>query len=539
MTGQYKPGIGFEGGDPRLSMARALMQQGSSTAPVQSPLEGIARALQGGLGGYLGGQAKQSKADAMTAALTALGDQSIPADQRLQASATAYGDKDSFGDNPMMAALLQARVQALMPKEAKSDIGKVMQDMNQLPIGDPNRQSFLNWVEKNTGNLPQGMRRNDKGVVEEIPGFGATSGAIKKAESTGTAQGTADVKQVMEPKLVEALAGPNAAAAAAAELAKNPALISRAGGVAGAQGEVELRNAGRKAFAAAQGTEAGQAAGQGDNPFRGNGIDAQALNALVRAGRLTKEEAAMWASGKTAIGPNGQLDFVLPQGGGQPPASPGAAPVAGGPAPAAPMGLQSIRAAQPKDIPANIQTGMLENVNSLKKVNEAIAALTANPSATGLWKGIGNAVMPGDTLNMWDPKGAEPRALLSDIGSLKIHDRSGANVTVSESPRLKPFVPQVGDDPKTVMMKLKNFRREYESMLRDQSESYGPDAGYRPNPAVSKALGGAPVSRETPAETPGGAVPKLTPDAAGIAAFNKLPSGSAFYDENGVMKFKP
>jgi len=103
-------------------MARALMQQGSSTAPVQSPLEGIARALQGGLGGYIGGRAKQSKADAMTAALTALGDQSLAPDARLQAAVTAYGDKDSFGDNPMMAALLQARVQAALPKDEKPTV---------------------------------------------------------------------------------------------------------------------------------------------------------------------------------------------------------------------------------------------------------------------------------------------------------------------------------------------------------------------------------------------------------------------------------
>ena len=49
--------------DPRRMMAEQLIQQGSSTAPVQSPLEGLARALQAGVGGYFGGQAKKEMAD--------------------------------------------------------------------------------------------------------------------------------------------------------------------------------------------------------------------------------------------------------------------------------------------------------------------------------------------------------------------------------------------------------------------------------------------------------------------------------------------
>lgn len=43
--------------DPRRQMAEQLMAQGSSTAPVRSPLEGMTRALQAGVGGYFGGQA--------------------------------------------------------------------------------------------------------------------------------------------------------------------------------------------------------------------------------------------------------------------------------------------------------------------------------------------------------------------------------------------------------------------------------------------------------------------------------------------------
>jgi hypothetical protein len=49
--------------DPRRQMAQNLMQQGSSTAPVQSPLEGLARALTAGVGGYFGGEANREMRD--------------------------------------------------------------------------------------------------------------------------------------------------------------------------------------------------------------------------------------------------------------------------------------------------------------------------------------------------------------------------------------------------------------------------------------------------------------------------------------------
>jgi hypothetical protein len=45
--------------DPRYLMAIQSMQQGSSTAPVHSAAEGIARALQGGVGGYFAGKARR------------------------------------------------------------------------------------------------------------------------------------------------------------------------------------------------------------------------------------------------------------------------------------------------------------------------------------------------------------------------------------------------------------------------------------------------------------------------------------------------
>lgn len=49
--------------DPRRQLMAELMKQGTSTAPVQSPLEGLSRALTAGLGGYFGAQARQEMQD--------------------------------------------------------------------------------------------------------------------------------------------------------------------------------------------------------------------------------------------------------------------------------------------------------------------------------------------------------------------------------------------------------------------------------------------------------------------------------------------
>ena len=64
--------------DPRLASryryADALMQQGASTAPVSSPLEGLARALQAGVGGYLANSTETEAEGRSSAASKLLGE---------------------------------------------------------------------------------------------------------------------------------------------------------------------------------------------------------------------------------------------------------------------------------------------------------------------------------------------------------------------------------------------------------------------------------------------------------------------------------
>lgn len=127
-----------------------------------------------------------------------------------------------------------------------------------------------------------------------------------------------------------------------------------------------------------------------------------------------------------------------------------------------------------KDVPAAVHKTMVENDAALRKVDDALAAITAYPDALGVKNYLGDTVR-----QRTDPKGVEARALVADIGSLKLHDRSGAAVTASETPRLKPFIPAATDDIETVRKKLGLFRKEYEAVQSDLRSTYSRDQGYR------------------------------------------------------------
>jgi hypothetical protein len=150
------------------------------------------------------------------------------------------------------------------------------------------------------------------------------------------------------------------------------------------------------------------------------------------------------------------------------------------------MGKQS----ELKPIPSNINLAILKNNQSIQQIDETIKLLQQNPSATGV-KGY----LPGFALNRMDPSGVEARAGVADIGSLVLHDRSGAAVTAAEAPRLVPFIPLPTDDNATVIKKLTRMRNIAAQEQTGLTETYGKDQGYAPNPTVGRA-GGAPLSAQ-------------------------------------------
>jgi hypothetical protein len=126
-----------------------------------------------------------------------------------------------------------------------------------------------------------------------------------------------------------------------------------------------------------------------------------------------------------------------------------------------------------KPLPSGLATSYVGNMTALGSITDALKKVESNPNAFGLTNMLPNAM-----LTRMDPKGVEARAAVFNLGSLKIHDRSGAAVTASETPRLLPFIPTPGDNAKTVKTKLAGFQREYNLMNQD-IEDFSKTQGYK------------------------------------------------------------
>ena len=129
-----------------------------------------------------------------------------------------------------------------------------------------------------------------------------------------------------------------------------------------------------------------------------------------------------------------------------------------------------------RNIPETINKGLTGNVASISQIDRAIDAVTKNPNSVGL---RGN--FPQTILNRADPAGVEARALVTDVGSAKVHDRSGAAVAASEAPRLMPFIPQATDDAATVVKKLRQLKTQIEIEQSGILDFYSQEQGYKPS----------------------------------------------------------
>lgn len=142
-----------------------------------------------------------------------------------------------------------------------------------------------------------------------------------------------------------------------------------------------------------------------------------------------------------------------------------------------------------KPLPVEAGKAWRENNKSIDTIDKALGQLSANPDAIGLTKGA-VAGIPGvgqNLINWWNPGGVEARALVSNIGSMVIHDRSGATVTAAETPRLRPFIPSATDSAVDAAKKLKLFKAEYQKMQLEIKD-YAASQGYKD---PGEAVGGA------------------------------------------------
>jgi hypothetical protein len=117
--------------------------------------------------------------------------------------------------------------------------------------------------------------------------------------------------------------------------------------------------------------------------------------------------------------------------------------------------------AEPK-MDATTLSKMATNEAALASIQRARQLVQDAPDSFGL-----KNMAPDLMMQRLDPAGVDPRAEVGKVGATKIHDLSGAAVTVSEFPRLAVFVPNVRDTPEAIDIKLANLERE---MLQVQSE---------------------------------------------------------------------
>lgn len=134
----------------------------------------------------------------------------------------------------------------------------------------------------------------------------------------------------------------------------------------------------------------------------------------------------------------------------------------------APLGLQA--GARPT---AGAAQAAARNRAQAARIDEVIAAIEERPESIGLRVGLQPEIMSQRT----DPGGVAIRAMLADIGSMQIVDRSGAAVSVQEFERLRPFIPSERDTPEAAITKLRSLQNGINQILTEMEGGHGDVGG--------------------------------------------------------------
>lgn len=153
-----------------------------------------------------------------------------------------------------------------------------------------------------------------------------------------------------------------------------------------------------------------------------------------------------------------------------------------------------------RDVPVSVVKDFIDNENMITSVSSLKKLLEKNPSGLGF-----KNLLPNVVLQRADPSGEAVRALIAQIESLKIKDISGAAVSVSESERLRKFLPNTLDTKETVINKLNNLEKELSKTQVGFTQAYS--EGYRQIPQFKKYAKGN--KEESPKEEPKGNRPKV------------------------------
>lgn len=136
------------------------------------------------------------------------------------------------------------------------------------------------------------------------------------------------------------------------------------------------------------------------------------------------------------------------------------------------LGAAGIQSGAKGKLPPAIGSKFMENSQNLRMAENALVSIGQHPDATGV-KGY----LPDAILQRTDPAGVDARAAIANLGSMVIHDRSGAAVTAAEFPRLRPFIPSATDSPDVAKKKLAQFVTEYKNINQEMTDFYR-ESGY-------------------------------------------------------------
>lgn len=123
-----------------------------------------------------------------------------------------------------------------------------------------------------------------------------------------------------------------------------------------------------------------------------------------------------------------------------------------------PEAIGGMAGAMPKPPPTQVVSGYSANKAAIKKIDGAIAMLSAAPQSVGIIRGLGDGAN-----QRFDPGGVEARQAIMDIAGQIMSDRSGAAQPAAELARLEPYLPNVTDTYDSVAKKLRGLKRELES----------------------------------------------------------------------------
>jgi len=121
-------------------------------------------------------------------------------------------------------------------------------------------------------------------------------------------------------------------------------------------------------------------------------------------------------------------------------------------------------------MPAVQKSAYAGNQATIKQIDDAISLLDKRPESVGLQFGVSEALN-----QRIDPEGVKIRAAVANVGAVKRHDMSGAAISASEAPYLKPFIPSVNDTAEAAKAKLEGLKAQISGVNSEIEGAFTPD----------------------------------------------------------------